>query len=226
MNTKTKYHIDWSSLIQDMIRLKVYFRHSKKMLIKLYKFIKNNWRKNEHKMYRHSSFPVHEIDYLGNKECLDIIQRVETRLVPYYMKEGDGQNKDYICRVAALYGNGGYYFDTDLQVVKALDIQSHITLAVVRFGAKTKSQSDDEEAGFVNSFVAIMRGYTLLRINMDILVQYYESGGGGLRPSSGYQFPRQFGAASFFAAYKDFVGKNNGEDSNEEGLKRGFRTSD
>ncbi|GMI11343.1 hypothetical protein TrLO_g7772 [Triparma laevis f. longispina] len=45
---------------------------------------------------------------------------VEPRLLPYFINEKLGMFKADMCRVAALYLNGGYYLDIDLGVVEPI----------------------------------------------------------------------------------------------------------
>lgn len=59
--------------------------------------------------------------FFTDTECQQMIQQVEPRLLaPYKEIETSGKYKSDICRVVALYVHGGYYFDTDLQVIQVL----------------------------------------------------------------------------------------------------------
>ena len=112
--------------------------------------------------------------------CQKVISKVEPTLLPHYIHETKGQNKANICRIAALYDKGGYYFDTDMQVVKALDIQRDITFVTPH---EAKSTWHDVP-GFFNSFLAVLSHHSFFKnfLNLDIFVQYYNSsssGGGG-----------------------------------------------
>lgn len=66
--------------------------------------------------------PVEEMDvmFIDDPLCLELIPKVEPRLLDYFKLEPKGSFKADICRVAALHLYGGYYFDVDIQVLKAL----------------------------------------------------------------------------------------------------------
>jgi hypothetical protein len=69
-----------------------------------------------------------EIDvlFLDDTKCRRLINAVEPRLVVPFLSESFGAYKSDICRVAALYVHGGYYFDCDLEVVNVLEPDAHI----------------------------------------------------------------------------------------------------
>jgi len=143
------------------------------------------------------------VEYLGDEACKKVIAKVEDRLTIHYLNEKKGQNKANICRIATLYDKGGYYFDTDMQVVKAVDIGKDVTFMTPH---EAKS-SWHNVPGFFNSFIAVMPGHPMLRINLDIFVQYYQEndtkGDNDKKTYKGQHFPL-LGTASLFTAYKEF----------------------
>jgi len=54
---------------------------------------------------------------LTDDDCCALLQRVEPKLVPHFDREKKGAYKADICRVAALFEEGGYYFDIDIRVI-------------------------------------------------------------------------------------------------------------
>lgn len=61
-----------------------------------------------------------DVLFIDDALCLELIPQVEPRLLPYFKLEPLGSFKADICRVAAIYLYGGYYFDVDIQALKAL----------------------------------------------------------------------------------------------------------
>lgn len=106
--------------------------------------------------------------YLNDEQCQQSITAAEPQLLPYYLKERDGRYKSDVCRIAALYLKGGYYFDTDMQIIKPVTIEPHITF-VSPFEAETRGVK-----GLSNSFIAVAPRHPLLRLNFDVLLKYYK----------------------------------------------------
>jgi hypothetical protein len=52
--------------------------------------------------------------------------KVDPRLLKPFNTEPNGPDKGDICRIAALYLFGGYYFDVDIQVIKTLDPEPEV----------------------------------------------------------------------------------------------------
>ncbi|CAJ1951444.1 unnamed protein product [Cylindrotheca closterium] len=82
----------------------------------------NNVLNTIHEYSRAWSIPAEEMDimFIDDPLCLKLIPQVEPRLLEYFKLEPKGSFKADICRVAALHLYGGYYFDVDIQVLKAL----------------------------------------------------------------------------------------------------------
>lgn len=106
--------------------------------------------------------------YLNDNDCIDSIMNVVPRLVPYFRNESEGKFKADICRIAALYEKGGYYFDTDMEVAhKAVSISPEITFVTVT--------SPSLGGSFFQSFMAMAPQHPMLRINLDLMVDHYHS---------------------------------------------------
>ena len=87
--------------------------------------------------WREPEAPVH---FLDNAACAEVIERVDAmlgfgpedgvlrgplhrkRLVDYFWEEPRGSYKGDLCRTAALYDWGGYYFDVDIKVIDPVGV--------------------------------------------------------------------------------------------------------
>ena len=69
--------------------------------------------------------------FLSDDECRGLVYQAHTDLAQYFDAEPDATQRSKMCRIAALYIHGGYYFDVDLQVMEALDVD----LSTTRFVA-------------------------------------------------------------------------------------------
>lgn len=77
-----------------------------------------------------------DVHFLTDVKCAEYIEKVEPRLLKPFSTERNGPYKGDICRIAALYELGGYYFDVDIQVVKALDPDPNVTFITSHMGNK------------------------------------------------------------------------------------------
>lgn len=132
--------------------------------------------------------------YLNNDDCLIVINRVEKRLSKYFLYETKGMYKADICRIAALYEKGGYYFDTDMEVIKPVIIGPQITFSSVW------AQKNLSKESFFQSFMAVAPKHPILAININLLLKHYENitnGGMGL-------FEGLLGPESLYRSYIEF----------------------
>lgn len=104
------------------------------------------------------------VDFYDNTACQQLLERVEPRLVSFFTSERHGAFQGDICRIAALYETGGYYFDIDLRVVEALVTDR-------RFASVWMPQRD----GLFQAFVAADAGSPILRRALDGMLDYYQS---------------------------------------------------
>ena len=85
------------------------------------------WNNNSSASSKNATDVADPVWFLDNEECLRVVGKVEPRLVPYFQQEERGDFKGDICRVAALYLRGGYYFDIDMQVIEPVPVPPHIS---------------------------------------------------------------------------------------------------
>jgi hypothetical protein len=68
--------------------------------------------------------------FLTDDACRSIIKEANSTLLPFFEFEY-GKYKADICRVAALYLKGGYYFDVDLEVIQPVMLSSKTSFSTV-----------------------------------------------------------------------------------------------
>ena len=108
-----------------------------------------------------------QVKFLDDTECNQIIQEAEPRLLHHFLNETKGAFKGDICRAAALYLYGGYYFDVDMEVITPVLLDRNITFSTARGAVKF----------FFNSFMASTAGHPVLRRNFDVMLDYYSGKG-------------------------------------------------
>jgi hypothetical protein len=102
--------------------------------------------------------------FLDNRECRSVIQKVEPGLVQHFDRETHGAFKSDICRAAALYLTGGYYFDIDMKVIQAL-ILPHTTTFATSYGHRRDN--------FFQSFTAARQHSPILKEALRLMLLYY-----------------------------------------------------
>ena len=142
------------------------------------------------RLWNEPEAPVH---FLTDDECRERIEEAEPRLVQHFDQESSGTYKADICRVAALYLEGGYYFDIDLRVVVPVSLDPNITFASCRekpvfFNCQgkcppehvieaTKRQIGAHPFGINNlfqAFIASSKGSPVLKKALYLMIDYYE----------------------------------------------------
>jgi len=108
--------------------------------------------------------------FLRDQDCLLAIKLAEPRLLPYYRNEVRGNNKANICRVAALYVKGGYYFDVDMKTIRAVALPN-----TVDFATPQEVYGEDLEGvrGLFNSFLAAAPKHAILKQNLQLYLDHY-----------------------------------------------------
>lgn len=109
--------------------------------------------------------------WFGNDKCLEVIEKVYPMLIRYYKSEKKGRYKSNMCRIAALYYHGGYYFDTDMESIQPVPLDNQfqhyhdISFCSVYEHAKN---------GLFNSFVAAIPRHPILKTTLDVMLAYYQ----------------------------------------------------
>jgi hypothetical protein len=135
------------------------------------------------------------ISFLDNADCVEVINKVEPKLVEYFTKEKRGDLKADICRIAELLLHGGYYFDADIFVVEpvtldTLPIQDEelsdpsIQLQYLEKGYEMAQPNEADvvtfatvinvQGVFFQAFLAAMPHHPTIQRAMDYILAYYE----------------------------------------------------
>lgn len=105
------------------------------------------------------------VNSLGDHECRDLVEKADPRLTQHFLDETEGMYKSDVCRVAALYLHGGYYFDIDMQVHTPFIATNNITFATA---------FDYPGVHFFQSFMASTPKNPILKEALEALLEYYE----------------------------------------------------
>ena len=103
--------------------------------------------------------------FLTDSDCRAVTQRVEPNLVPHFDRERRGRYKADICRIAALFEKGGYYFDIDLQAISAVQLPNHIGFVTSHEFSKN---------GFFQAFLAAKPHHPILKQALNKMLDHYE----------------------------------------------------
>jgi hypothetical protein len=103
--------------------------------------------------------------FLDDDDCRSAIYAAKPHLLPYFDKEIDGSWKADICRVAALYLTGGYYFDVDMEAVNPWIPSHNVTFATA---------DDVIKNGFFQSFLASEKEGRIMGETLDELLIFYQ----------------------------------------------------
>jgi len=103
--------------------------------------------------------------FLNDTDCRAAVYATKPDLLTYFDREPHGSWKADICRVAALYLTGGYYFDVDMEVVDPWMHDSDVTFATVMNPDKTR---------YFQSFLASEKGGRIMGEALDEMLLFYE----------------------------------------------------
>jgi hypothetical protein len=100
--------------------------------------------------------------FLDDDNCRSAIYAAKPELVTYFDRELRGSWKADICRVAALYLTGGYYFDADMEAVDPWMPDSNVAFATA-----------SNERQYFQSFLASERKGRILEEALDAMLLFY-----------------------------------------------------
>ena len=149
--------------------------------------------------------PVH---FLDDAACAEVIERVDARigfgpedgvmrgpehskrLADYFWEESRGAYKGDLCRIAALYDLGGYYFDVDIKVLDPVVVPKGVGLvSSVEYGQAYMEVIETEGKHMWNArktekrlhtpsvfqaFVAVAPEHPVLRESLRLMYQVYQ----------------------------------------------------
>ena len=109
------------------------------------------------------------VRFLDDDACRAVIKRIKHKLVPHFDKEPQGKYEADVCRVAALYEEGGYYFDIDIAVIEPLALD-----ADVGFSTAFEAPISLHETNLFQAFLATAPRHPILKEALRIMLAYYE----------------------------------------------------
>jgi mannosyltransferase OCH1-like enzyme len=110
--------------------------------------------------------PAAPVWFLNDTDCRSAIYAAKPNLLTYFDREVHGSWKADICRVAALYLTGGYYFDADMEAVNPWMHDSNVAFATVDEPSKRR---------FFQSFLASEPKGRVLEEALDEMLVFYEN---------------------------------------------------
>ena len=125
----------------------------------------------QHTVDRYRDFwnePDAPVLYLDNVACRQVLHQVYPSLVEFFDREKRGMYKGDICRLAALYQYGGYYFDVDLRVIQPVNLSN-----MTQFSTCLEA-SDGEPTAFFQAFLASRKHHPVLLIALRRTELYYQ----------------------------------------------------
>jgi hypothetical protein len=109
-----------------------------------------------------------QVKALNDSDCAQLIEEAYPSLVPHFLDEQTGMYRGDICRVAALYLHGGYYFDLDMEVHTPYIAPSEGESPVF------VTSYDAEGSHFFQSFLASTPKNPILKEALNATLEYYE----------------------------------------------------
>ena len=152
-----------------------------------------------------------QINILDDAQCLEYIHEVEPLLTKPFESLTRGDLKGDLCRTAALYLHGGYYFDVDIQVLQPVILADHVSFATVMTDARI----------FFNAFIASTPHHDILWATLQSFVQYYVNQTGYCRSGNYHDV---VGCCTLWDGYHNTPVERRGETFilEEEHLKNGL----
>jgi hypothetical protein len=154
---------------------------------------------------------------MDNVYCARLINFTFPDLLPHFLQEPNGAFKGDICRLAALYLHGGYYFDVDMEVIEPYIAGSSpfpsptSLIPLIELSSAKPRQENTNDVFFVTvwneprnamfqSFMASTPGHPILSTAMDELLEYYK----GKRPH--LKGTSLLGPITLLEAYRQLTG--------------------
>jgi len=147
---------------------------------------------------------ITEVEFLDDAGCVAAIESAHSKeLAKYYSMEKTGMYKSDICRLAQLAKHGGYYMDTDLQLLNDMRkmIPPHTSFASV-IALPWKGPRNPNE--IFQAFIGVAPEHPVIRRSMDMCLEYYTGLNKTLNAVLGNEMK---GTALMRLAYEDWAGQ-------------------
>lgn len=115
--------------------------------------------------------PVH---FFTDTDCRQLLIKTAPQLVPYFDSEWQGMYRGDICRVAALFELGGYYFDVDLKVVQPVTLAPTLEFVTCLAPWPWKEDGTPEQTVFFQAFLASRAKHPILKVALRMMEAYYQ----------------------------------------------------
>ena len=114
-----------------------------------------------------------EVHFLIDSNCTDLLKQVDEELnlslTNAFLGESYGQFKADLCRIAAIYLHGGYYFDIDIEVFQPLLLVNEVSFSSVISATNIPT--------FFQAYLASVPRHPIIRRNLDTLDEFYSQEG-------------------------------------------------
>jgi mannosyltransferase OCH1-like enzyme len=152
-------HIMWFTYKHNILKTKEP-RHYYENVMKTIHAYKTEWSDPNTKVY-----------FLDDTDCMRLLELVDERenitLAKAFAHEEKGTLKADLCRLAALFLHGGYYFDVDLEVVRPVRLDSSVSFSTV---------NNSQSGFFFQAFLATSPGHPVIKTNLRIMMNAYFTG--------------------------------------------------
>ena len=102
---------------------------------------------------------------LDNESCRSEVAKAKTALVQYYDNEERVKIKYDLCRISALFNNGGYAMDVEVRMLQPLVLDESIKFAIV---------SSPSGKAFLQSWLATTQHHPVMAGSLDLFLDFYE----------------------------------------------------
>ena len=108
-----------------------------------------------------------QVHFLDDQDCYRVINEAHSELTVHFLNETNGSFKGDMCRSAALYLYGGYYFDVDMELVTPYVVNEATNTSFV-------SVLSPDKRVFFQSFIASTARNPILQSAFKFMIDYYE----------------------------------------------------
>jgi len=133
------------------------------------------------------------VHFLDTAACESATSKISQALLDVYRHEADLRFRSDICRVAALYWEGGYYFDDDMVAYRPI-------VPLIHDSTEFASVKAVESGLFFQSFIAASPCHPVLRRNLEMFIE-------ARRPDAPKKYDNLLGPVTLQLAYDELQPK-------------------
>lgn len=105
------------------------------------------------------------VDWYNDDDCRQALRTLHPRLVPHFDREHRGMIRGDMCRLAALFRTGGYYFDVDMRILEPLTVTDNVCFVSVLAWGMTE---------LFQSFLGATPRHPVIWDGLNVMLEYYE----------------------------------------------------